>query len=90
MLQRVDDVRIENGKYSLEAKNRAEYLKKSLEDAEILKDELKKNWETEFENLKNYHGVKFDGVLGDIKRLDEDIMRYKNSLNVRHSLILGI
>jgi hypothetical protein len=71
--EKIDDVKLENGKYHLDTIKKAKELKESLEEAEKIKVELKQTFETELIKVKNYHGVKFDGVLADIRRIDVDL-----------------
>jgi len=71
--EKIDNVKLENGKYHLEALKMAKELKEVLLNADRIKDDLKDLWSTELQKVKDYHIVKFDSVVGDIKKIDVDL-----------------
>lgn len=90
LMDRIEDVRIENGKYHLEAKKKSKELEESLAEANKLKLDLNKQWEVEFEKLKNYHGKKYDDVIRDIFKLEDEIKALNSQFNVKINIkILG-
>ncbi len=81
-LQRIDDVRLENGKYYLEAKKSSAELKEKIEECGKIKEELKQMWEVELQKVLNYHGYQYTGVIDDMKKIQEEIAEIKETLKV--------
>ena len=78
---------MENGKYHLEAMKKAKELKDLMVEADSLKEQMKDMWDSELQKIKDYHGVKFDSVLGDIRRLDAEISNLNSSYKVYYLFI---
>jgi len=80
--QKIDDVKLENGKYHLEVMKKIKELNITLQEADKIKDELKTLWDEELLKLKNYHGVKFDSFLGEIRRVEVELNYLNTSVKV--------
>ncbi len=53
---RIEDVKVENGKYHLEARNLCKELKENLEESKKIKEELLGMFDIELQKVKNYEG----------------------------------
>jgi len=80
--KKIDDVKLENGKYHLETRNMIKELKESLDDTRLIKNELKELWEAELETVKGYHNKRLDALVCDIARIDVEIRSLNTNFKV--------
>jgi len=75
--KKIDDVKLENAKYHIEAIKKTKEMNQALENIQKYKNELKDLWEFEFQRII---GVKYDNFEFEVKRVDTE-------LNVLNSLL---
>lgn len=73
--QKIDDVKLENGKYHLEVIKKTKELKESLTEAEKMKEDFRDFCQKELLNLKYYHGDKIEIEDKCLVRLGQEILR---------------
>jgi len=85
---KINDVKIENGKYNLELMKKNKEMKEKIEEIERVKESLGQFWEDEMEKIKKFHFVKFEDLNHSIHELNEKLKMASHALNVRNYLIL--
>ncbi len=83
---KIDEVKLENGKYSLELMKKFNIVKEKIQEIEKIKESLNQFWEEELEKVKSYHNKKFEENLREILRLKKKLEENSNSLKVLETL----
>ena len=79
---KINDVKIENGKYNLELSKKNKEMSEKIEVIEKVKESLSQFWEEELEKIKAFHFTNFELSFKEIHELDEKIKLVANAIDV--------
>ena len=82
--QQLSDVKIENGKYHLEAMNRVKELKGDIDRFNMLKEDFL----VELNRIKSYQTTNYNNVLEDIKSINTNLESLKGATKVCNYIYL--
>ncbi len=83
---RIDQVKIENGKYHLEAMNKVKEAKAEIESFTALKDELNEAWAQEIDQIKNLKALKYEEFFKELDKVKDEVTDLEETVNVSYNI----
>ena len=87
LVTQIDNIKIENGKYHLEAMNKVKDIKNDSEAVKKLKTEITDSYNKEYERLKMFQTMNYDNMTKDIEYFKKEISGLIHSTKVKLTII---